>query len=92
MNRRNFIRGILAAGASFTILPPSLHGPRIWKAVRPDIEPCGCFLTRAQIIPLTPEMWRQLLAIECAYTQDILETKRRLFEEAVGKFKDLPLA
>jgi hypothetical protein len=43
MNRRNFIGKILAAGAMFTILPPSSAG-RIWKATKPEIivQPSSC--------------------------------------------------
>lgn len=89
MNRRNFIRGLLATGASFTILPPALHGPRIWKAVKPDYV--GCFLTRAQIIAVGPEMFRASLDHECAYTQLLSETKRQALEDAFSKFKDLPI-
>lgn len=34
MNRRNFLRGIVIAGASFNILPGA---GRIWKAQRPEL-------------------------------------------------------
>lgn len=34
MNRRNFLRGVIIAGASFNILPGA---GRIWKAQRPDL-------------------------------------------------------
>lgn len=36
MNRRNFLRGIIVAGASFNILPGA---GRIWQARRPEIIP-----------------------------------------------------
>lgn len=35
MNRRNFIRNILVAGAAFTVLPPASTYERIWKVQRP---------------------------------------------------------
>jgi hypothetical protein len=34
MNRRNFIRGLLATGASFTVLPSA---GRLWVAKRPEL-------------------------------------------------------
>jgi hypothetical protein len=39
INRRNFLRGLLAAGASFTVLPPAATYERIWRATRPEWIP-----------------------------------------------------
>ena len=36
LSRRNFIRGLLAVGAAFTVLPPAAVG-RVWKAAKPNI-------------------------------------------------------
>jgi hypothetical protein len=36
LSRRNFIRGLLAVGAAFTVLPPAAVG-RVWKATKPEL-------------------------------------------------------
>ena len=37
MDRRNFIGGMLAAFAGFTILPPATTYGRIWRAAKPEV-------------------------------------------------------
>lgn len=39
MNRRNFLRNVLVAGASFAVLPPATTYSRIWKAERQIVNP-----------------------------------------------------
>ena len=51
MNRRNFIKNILVAGASFSVLPGA---GRIWKATRSDI---GIYFALRECPPPDGEMF-----------------------------------
>lgn len=71
MNRRNFLRGIVVAGASFNILPGA---GRIWQARRPELIPNPAYVNA----PYDFEFYAQALA---AFEPILIEPQPEGFDE-----------